>query len=982
MATITTDLICNLNQPVEATFLHGNMFSQDNAGNTINVYVLDNGEPATIGGTVSANVIRADGNTVAVSGAIEGNKAYVILPQACYAVPGRVEIIIKLTQNTTITTIAAIVANVYRSTTDTVVDPGTIIPSISSLIAEIEAAVDSIPVDYSGLLATIAADYSSSKTYPIVGMYAWQGGVLKRNIVPITTAETYTAAHWTDAVLGDDVTALKSAFNAATESTENNFEQLTGNRALVFKSGVYMTASTPSAGSVVSYNENTTFVCAICPCTKTDVFNVHVIGGSSGRRAYFFCDADMKALKYATSGLEVNGELVPPDNDNVRFLVVNNFLTSMASGYYAYKGENNIAHIDNVEKNIVRSLANDTGYVLLDWEQGNIDSNGESDSANYIRTGFYPFADGDEFYYDIADGYYFRVIGYSSAGVYQGNLGVVTGSGKFIVSGTNVTKVRFRMSNSDTSAITPNEGYKNATISVWDLHASVQALQTENDDVIEYSNLFIDGYAIDTRGTSVSFASPLSDSTYSYALVPCQEGDRFALLNYTYGTYAKVWCFIDAENNILSKADSISQSTRLVYEPQILTAPKNAAGLLVQHKNTGELGYKPKIIKLATNPTANMIALKNNIIPSVPSEAWKRKVVAVYEKYVCINDNGHLKFSNDCGHTWTGDLDVSSIGTLVNYHFFANGRLAFFSKTGAYYTDDFSTYSSATCYEADGTTVYTPSEQYNFDVAADVDVRKFINGVDMYVFGNYTLSSSSRKMVWYTKDRGETYRIAYEFGTGTNLQVRHVHIVYYYATNDVFIVCTGDSASTECRVLQFAYDTANDSWTVTVLGGSSRLYKWSYVDEWDGMIYYAYDNAPSAIKRCKFEDIGDESKHEVILDGIPNDLTCAVIGQNGDIIACSSSYRSLGGATDTATLPAVDCSRKLYYSTDRKSFTEIMLQPQLLSSYTVPFWFLPMTKDGHFIGNVWDDSKVVKGPSVYLDEYVRMAGFPKALQSW
>ena len=213
MATIKTDLICNLNQPVAATFLHGNLFSQDNAGNTINVHVMENGEPATIGGTVSANVIRADGNTVAVSGAIEGNKAYVILPQACYAVPGRVEIIIKLTQGTTITTIAAIVANVYRSTTDTVVDPGTIIPSIQTLIAEIEEAVDSIPVDYTGLLHTIAADYSSSKTYPVVGMYAWQGGVLKRNIVPITTAETYTAAHWTNAVIGDDLSALKSALN-------------------------------------------------------------------------------------------------------------------------------------------------------------------------------------------------------------------------------------------------------------------------------------------------------------------------------------------------------------------------------------------------------------------------------------------------------------------------------------------------------------------------------------------------------------------------------------------------------------------------------------------------------------------------------------------------------------------------------------------------------------------------------------------------
>ena len=214
MATIVTDLHCDLTQNVKPQFLHGNLFSQDNAANTINVHVFNGGEPAALGGSISANVIRSDGATVAVSGAIDGNKAYIILPQACYAVPGVIKIIIKNTESTTVTTIAAVVANVYASSTDTVVDPGQIIPSVAALIAEIEAAVDSIPVDYSGLLATIAADYSSSKTYPIVGMYAWQGGVLKRNIVPITTAETYTAAHWTNAVIGDDLSALKSAINA------------------------------------------------------------------------------------------------------------------------------------------------------------------------------------------------------------------------------------------------------------------------------------------------------------------------------------------------------------------------------------------------------------------------------------------------------------------------------------------------------------------------------------------------------------------------------------------------------------------------------------------------------------------------------------------------------------------------------------------------------------------------------------------------
>ena len=217
MASIVTNLTCELTAPVSVVFLPGNMFSMDNGGNIINVFVVQNGEPVALGGSVSANVIRSDGTTVAITGAFEGNKAYIILPQACYAVPGIIHIVMKITEGTTITTIAAITANVYQSSTDAIVDPGNLVPSVAALIAQIEAAVDSIPVDYSGLLLTLAKDYTQ-KPY-IVGEYAWQGGVLKRCIVPITTAETYTAAHWTNAVLGDDVTALKSALNAQKAST-------------------------------------------------------------------------------------------------------------------------------------------------------------------------------------------------------------------------------------------------------------------------------------------------------------------------------------------------------------------------------------------------------------------------------------------------------------------------------------------------------------------------------------------------------------------------------------------------------------------------------------------------------------------------------------------------------------------------------------------------------------------------------------------
>lgn len=211
MATVTIDLVCNLQQAVQVQYLNGNMFSADNAGNTINVYVMDGEEPATIGGSVSASVIRADGSTVAVSGALEGNRAYVILPQACYAVPGVISIVIKNTQNSTVTTIAALVANVYQSSTDVVVDPGTIIPSVQNLIAAIDAAVGSIPADYSSLWTSLAPAFSTSTAYT-VGQYVTNNGGLYRFIAD-HAAGTWNSAQVVAANLGNDLSALKSAFD-------------------------------------------------------------------------------------------------------------------------------------------------------------------------------------------------------------------------------------------------------------------------------------------------------------------------------------------------------------------------------------------------------------------------------------------------------------------------------------------------------------------------------------------------------------------------------------------------------------------------------------------------------------------------------------------------------------------------------------------------------------------------------------------------
>lgn len=220
MAMIT-ELNCNLREAVHVKYLDGNLFSQDVYGNALRVIVMDGDEPATLAGTVSGTAIREDGSTVALTDSrIDENVATVVLPAAAYAVPGVLAITIKISDTNTVTTLAYVVANVYRTSTDTVVDPGTIIPSITTLIEQIAQAVASIPADYSSLWAALAETFNASKSggYAVGEYVTYDGGLYR-----FKNAHTGSwSSSDVDAVnLGSgiaknasDISDLKSALNA------------------------------------------------------------------------------------------------------------------------------------------------------------------------------------------------------------------------------------------------------------------------------------------------------------------------------------------------------------------------------------------------------------------------------------------------------------------------------------------------------------------------------------------------------------------------------------------------------------------------------------------------------------------------------------------------------------------------------------------------------------------------------------------------
>ncbi len=134
---------CELREPIRIATLGGSLFSADNHANLIGVVVTDGGQAAQLEGSVYASVIRSDGKTVVVTGGhIDGNRAWITLPGAAYAVPGLIFAAVRIADGNTVTTIAAFTAVVARAETDAAVDPGTLIPSVGDLISQIHEAVE------------------------------------------------------------------------------------------------------------------------------------------------------------------------------------------------------------------------------------------------------------------------------------------------------------------------------------------------------------------------------------------------------------------------------------------------------------------------------------------------------------------------------------------------------------------------------------------------------------------------------------------------------------------------------------------------------------------------------------------------------------------------------------------------------------------------------------------------------------------------
>ena len=119
---------------------NGLMLTGDNLAHVWQVRVYQNGAAADLAGAAATGYfVRADGNTVVIQGSITGNMISVSFAQACYAIAGELSGVLRLTTGEQVVTLSALIFRVRNELTDSIIDPGEVIPSLDALLGQIAA---------------------------------------------------------------------------------------------------------------------------------------------------------------------------------------------------------------------------------------------------------------------------------------------------------------------------------------------------------------------------------------------------------------------------------------------------------------------------------------------------------------------------------------------------------------------------------------------------------------------------------------------------------------------------------------------------------------------------------------------------------------------------------------------------------------------------------------------------------------------------
>lgn len=372
----------------------------DEAANRFGVRTFRNGEPEDIGGTCTGYFIRSDGATVVINnGVVDGNTAYITLPDTCYAVEGNFSLAIKCTGGSVIGTLRIVDGTVARTTTGSPIDPGTVIPSIEELLAAIDEAVASIPADYSGLWASLAPAFSTSTAYT-VGQYVTYDG----NLYRFTTAHaagTWNSSHAERVTLGGEL-ARRAFIGRRNLTSSDDIDDIT-------EPGTYGKSPEVSPDNWPFSSSHQGRLNVFTPYAATNKYTYV-------QTAY---DAADNSAAFRTGRESAwNSWVILASKDDVSRIRTS---TTIGNG-----------------TNIANSAA---------WEFGGIANGVETDYINRIRCDYIPVSEYDRITFTIGSGFLYGIAKYNSSKVWIGEQAFTSDTKTLTIPGTEVAYVRLYLRN-------------------------------------------------------------------------------------------------------------------------------------------------------------------------------------------------------------------------------------------------------------------------------------------------------------------------------------------------------------------------------------------------------------------------------------------------------------------------------------------------------------------------------------------------------
>lgn len=597
MAVIETWLHQDLQEPVKVNHLDGNLFSNNGNGNRIGVVLTNNGEAlASISGTVSGYAVTADGSTVPCTGSKSGNRASILIPAAAYQ-PGSIFITVFITDGTTVTTVAAVSSTVMRSRTNAQVDPGSVVTDWTQTI---NAAMQSVETAAENLGGIVAVPYASI-TFPVpLGKYTYHNNNLYRCITPIASSESFTAAHWTQVRLGDDVSDLKSAMNESDIVTMAYlYKMMSGQDAipLIWENGTIndttgqpaphtkecRTQFIPTVKGITITIDST--ASAYYYIAKYDKNKTFIEMSSALRSASFSGDtsAYVRVCGYAsTREAFLNGITVSMSIDK-----------SLQSLY------------DKIENEIKNNVGEITGNEPIFFTKGGYITSGNDPISTTPTTN----ANWQYAIVSCSPGEKFTITA-NGASAPRAYMFVDANLNQIETSALNMDFFEWEIVAPTSSAyLVLNKNATNNGISFRGHYHLPDFLQyrTEieklmNAEIIQYQK----HSAIINNGTTLGALN--YNTLWEYAIIPCSSGDVFTITGDYGGTTLTPWAFVDSSDNIILKS---SQST---LDYAVIKAPANSAKLVL-NKLISHAGFSLKgrledyILKTNDNAILNVIGI-------------------------------------------------------------------------------------------------------------------------------------------------------------------------------------------------------------------------------------------------------------------------------------------------------------------------------------------------------------------------------------